>query len=346
MRHALMFVAVVFAIVNAQPAGLPGAAPAAGDTAKAVAAKPDTGKSDSARAGACKEERPAMELGGYVTLDYEAMADSLSNGKAFLRWVQLGANVNISEEVVASIVILVARKLDSLTIYQADASYSPAGTPWQILFGQQIFNHGLLSTRLISDPLIIDDAMLIYPGLSAIYTAGNFKPSLAFAVLDYQDTAYAAGTSNYAAVLGLDYALPSESLVRLSALLSQELSDIDLALTYNVWKLAIDAEVYTQFKGVYGSRMSGYFAGVQYNAGDNVHLAVRNDGLSSNAFREMEMRYAGGVVLDIKDGIFLALELSHVKPYGETAYQKVQVQIGLQQKLALQGFQRKTLTRE
>jgi hypothetical protein len=360
MKYVFILVAALFAIVNAQQhdtsssAAAPSITAASGaDTAsdkgvfgvlKADSAKADNGRGDSART--CKEEKPAMELGGYITLDYDAKADSLESGKMFLRWVQLGANVNISEEVIGSVVILVAKKLDSLTIYQADASYMPAGTPWQFLFGQQIFNHGLLTTRLISDPLIINDAMLIYPGLTAIYSAENFKPSLAFAVLDYQDSSYTASKSNYAAILGLDFSLPSESLIRLSALLSQELSDIDLALTYTMWKLAIDAEIYSQFKGVYDAKMSGYYAGIRYDAADRVHFALRNDGLSSNAFKEMEMRYAGGVVIDIRDGVFLAVELSHVKPYSEPAYQQIQVQIGLQQKLALPGFQRKTLTRE
>ncbi len=100
MHKSVLWVIASLLYINAQPA----------DTVQ-------TAKSGPGVVRLVKEEKPAMEIGGYVTVDYYSLTDSLKKATLSLGRVELGANVNISEQVLASVVILAQNKLDSLSLY-------------------------------------------------------------------------------------------------------------------------------------------------------------------------------------------------------------------------------------
>ena len=97
--------------------------------------------------------------------------------------MDLGAKVNISDEVVASVVIKTWGKLDSLWVDQALASFRPAYTPVEFLFGQQTLNYGLLTTRTITFQLIYDNVDIRKPALAVNGTRGIFTGGAGFTVL-------------------------------------------------------------------------------------------------------------------------------------------------------------------
>ena len=294
-----------------------------------------------------------MELGGYVTVIYGSPLDS---AKPWLQIgeVDLGANVNISEEVVASVVLKTWSRLDSIWIDQALVSYKPGGVPVELLFGQQTFDHGLLTTRLITNPLILDSlrAELKMPGAIVNGTWGICSGGLGLAVLAGNPTAPAGLQNVYSSVVNLDIALPNESTARLSSFINKNDIDLDLATNFNFWKLVFDLEGIMSAKstseqvGVTPAKPSGFYAGALLNVTNRLGLALRADGISWDNFKEMELRYAGGVVVGIKDGIFCAVELAHMAPQVGAGSNEIQVELGLERKIQLPGFQRKTLTQE
>jgi hypothetical protein len=260
--------------------------------------------------------------------------------------------VNISEEVVASILVMAEERLDSLWIDQAMVSYKPRAAPLELLFGQQTMSHGLLTTRMISDPLIlenIENMELIRPSIVVSGAMDRFTGGLGFTLLSRTPGLGLDPEGLYSAVVNVDAALPSESMLRLSSLANEEYMDVDLAGTVNYWKLAFDFEGVLNVMSPEDSvKPSGFYAGVLYDMLDRLSVALRVDGqgASDAVFKDMDMRYAGGLTVKIKDGIFCALELSHLVPVEGDAYDEVAFEIGLEQTIQLPGFQRKTLTRE
>jgi len=299
-----------------------------------------------------KEEKPAMELGGYVTVDYgKELAD---NAEPFfgIGEVDLSANVNISPEVVASITVKTYDRLDSMWIDQAMVAWTPPAVPIEFLFGQQTMNHGLLTTRLISDPLLLDDVEVIQPSAIVNGTMDMFKGGFGFTVLRHIDadpsTFTEDTTSLYSALVNIDATLFNESLLRFSTLANSNAIDLDLAGTINYRKLAFDFEAMATATSEDSLRPSGFYAGLMWDITDRFAVALRGDGLSlsDSPFKDMDLRLAGGLTIKIKDGIFCALEVSHSEPIEGEASNAIAMQVGLEQTIQLPGFQRKTLTRE
>jgi hypothetical protein len=299
-----------------------------------------------------EEEKPAIELGGYVTVDYGSDMSDFKNPSFGIGEVDLGANVNISDEVIASILVMAEERLDSLWIDQAMVSYKPKSAPLELLFGQQTMSHGLLTTRMISDPLILENIEtmeLIKPSIVISGTMNRFTGGLGLTLFSRDNGPDLDPDGLYSAVVNLDAALPNESLLRLSSLANEEYVDVDLAGTINYWKLAFDFESIVNVKSSDDSaRPSGFYASMLYDVVDPVSVALRVDGQAASdaVFKDMEMRYAGGVTVKIKDGIFCALELSRLVNVEGDAYDEIAFEIGLEQTIQLPGFQRKTLTRE
>ena len=164
-----------------------------------------------------KEEKPAMELGGYVTVNYGTDLAKDADPSFGIGEVDLSANVNISPEVVASITVMTYNHLDSLWIDQAMVAWTPSLLPVEFLFGQQTMNHGLLTTRLISDPLLLDDVELVQPSVILNGTMDIFTAGFGFTVLSELDELNFDTTYRYSGVINIDANLPNESLIRLSS---------------------------------------------------------------------------------------------------------------------------------
>jgi hypothetical protein len=296
-----------------------------------------------------KEEKPAIELGGYVTVDYTKDLSEDADPFFGIGEVDLSANVNISAEVVASITVMTYDRLDEMWIDQAMVAYTPSLIPVEFLFGQQTMNHGLLTTRMISDPALLEDVELSCPSMIVNGSfRDRFKGGIGFTMLPKYDDLGLDTTYLYSGVVNIDALLQNESVIRLSSLTNKNVFDIDVAGTVNYWKLALD------FEGLYtiapkdSMRASGFYTGLQYNLSDHIACAVRADGLSDalTNFKNMDMRMGGGVNIMIKDGIFCALEFAQRRPFEGDAVNEIAFEVGLEQTIQLPGFQRKTLTRE
>jgi hypothetical protein len=311
------------------------------------------GDQDTSRQETAKEEKPAMELGGLVTIDYGTTIEKDAQPSLSLGIVDLGAKVNLRDNVVASILIRAMEKLDSLWIDQAFVSYKPGDGDLEILFGQHTLQHGILTSRMISWPMIVNDSLEHYdavnvktPALTLNYALGKFVPGLAFTVLQGKPAADSSDRWLYSGAANVDFLPNDESLVRLSTLFNQDFIDIDLGVSLAFGNLMIDAEGYGRFDDYSTGAGSGYYAGIAYTLADRYTLALRHDADSPELFTSMSMRFAGAVVVDITDGIYAAAEFGHVMPSVGKAYQEVMVEIGLEQTIKLPGFQRKMLSTE
>jgi hypothetical protein len=296
-------------------------------------------------------EKPIMECGGLVAVDYAAPADSFGHRDLHIGKIELQANVNVGEELVAAILLKAENRLDSLWIEQAMVSYKPAKIPaMELLFGQLTFNHGVLATRLISDPLISDEVELIKPGAVLNYSAGKFKPGIGLTTIRIasEDTnTHTVNESNgFAAVVNIDYNFNDESMIRLSSLMDSAMIDADLAASAVYREFALDAEIYSRFDGWGETGVSGFFAALSYELAERLSLGIRYDGFSEESFKDLTHRLGLGAKLEISHGAFCAIEFGHIKPPNEKAYQEIAAQLGLESTIKLPGFQRKTLTRE
>jgi hypothetical protein len=285
------------------------------------------------------EEKEAMEIGGFVTVDFGGETGRLKQAAFNMGTVELGANVNIKENLKASITLLSENDMSLIGVDQAMATVDLPGC--KTYFGLHVFNHGLLSTHLISDPLILDRVELSAPGGTVTCSVNKSTFGLGMTILRV-DTI----SSQYTAVANWDYAVKEESVLRLSALVSNKTTDADLALIMPVGPVSLDGEVYTQLtvqEG--GTRASGYMAGIAYGINDKLEIAIRNDGISANTFKNMETRIGIGATVNITDEIFCAVEYGHFMPSAGDAVGEIALQVGLESTLKLPGFQRKTLTR-
>ncbi len=307
----------------------------------------DSATARSGGAPCAAAEKPAMELGGFLTADFQSPLDDFSGSTLSIGEVDLGAKVNISEEVVASVVVKSWNKLDSLWIDQALASFKPTGTPVEFLFGQQTLSFGLLTTRLISFPLIYDDVDLRRPSLVFNASKGAVTAGLGLTYLERPSGPDVETRRRYNAVVTVDARLPNESTARLSSRIAKDDAEINLAATANTGRFTVDAECLATIASESdASRASGFYAGVQWNPTDNMGLAVRIDGRSPNDFFGMDNRFGAGFSYKIKDGIYCACEVARDFPNEGAPSNRIAFELGLQQKIELPGFQRKTLGRE
>jgi hypothetical protein len=294
-----------------------------------------------------KEEKPAMELGGNVLVDYMSDMSDLSDPTLQIGQVELGARINISEEVVASVLIKTWSKLDSLWIDQALVSYKPGQLPIELLFGQQTFNNGLLTTRLISFPAIYDMVDFRKPGIILNGSLKDFTCGFGMTVLQNDTTGGTDLKNLYSGVFNIDAALPGDGILRLSSVSNTEKTDFDLCGTINYRNLAFDFEGLMRLRSLDELiNPSGFYAGALWNITERLGCAARVDGSSDDNFKEMTLQYTGGLTLAIKDGIYCSVEFSHVVPNEGEASDQIALELGLLQKIQLPGFQRKSLSRE
>lgn len=302
-------------------------------------------ESTSKPAEAGKDLDENLQLGGLVSLDHTSGLDMTDNPDLSLSQVALGANVTLSREVVASVLLKAEGALDRIFFDQAVASLKPEGTDWTLLFGQQTFNHGLLSTRLISDPEILHFVEITQPGISASYATGEFTLGAGAAVLETVREEEAS--KDYALLPSLDWR-KGPLLLRASGAVSRFATDADAALSWEVWKLQLDAEAFDRLP-VWDTqeRNSGYYLGAEYHPGGALSVAFRHDGLMSGTFSGLQTyRNAAGMTFSLKHDLFAACEFSQREDAGTGTDRQIALQVGLKSTLELPGFQRKTLTQD
>lgn len=302
-----------------------------------IASHAEEAASDSA-AG----EKPVMDIGGMVTVDLYAPVEEVADPVLEVGTVELGANVYIDPELTATVVLLAEGDMAAISIDQAMATRTFGNLPLTVYFGQHYFSHGLLTTRLISDPALIDMVEMGGAGLTALVGLNDqLSLGAAFTVVPVLEE------RDYACVLNADLVPMENSLIRLSGLASENLGDADLAVNVALGPLLLDVESFYRFRSPgEEAKAAGYYAGAAFEAPFSLTPAVRYDAVSWDGFRDFDVRLAAGVTRSFSHGIFAALELANVSPFEGDAYQEIAVQVGLQSTIELPGFQRKTLTRE
>ena len=309
------------------------------------------------------EEKEAMQIGGLVAVDYASPLDDFKSQTLSLGRIELRAVVNINANVRGFITLLTEGDLEKIRFYQAAADLTPDNLPIELIVGQQIFNHGLMTTRLINYPLGYGLVLPNQPGVSAMFTMNNFKISLAGLMTETVtsekcdsvltiagDTIELPGKTSASerlpgAVASFDYSFTNSSLLHLSISASHDDIDIDAACALILEKFTFDAEVYSQLREPAGTgKAATYCAGIAYAISDNVSLAVRNDGLSGDRFRDLTMLFCGGIVVKIFGDCYAAIEYDYTKPPEGDASSAIALEFGLQSTLKLPGFQRKSLT--
>jgi hypothetical protein len=298
-----------------------------------------------------RSEEPAktldekLQLGGLVTLDHNSGMNPVRNPDLELGEVALGANVTLSKELLASVLLKAEGDLGKIFFDQAVASLQPEGTAWTFLFGQQTFNHGLLSTRLISDPEILPYVELIRPGLSASYSLGGFAFGAGATVEEAELDGYTS--RDYALLPNVDWQ-SGPLMLRASGAVSRYSSDADLGLSLGLGRVQMDAEAFDRLP-VWDARerVSGYYLGAEISATSSLSFALRHDGVLSGSFSDLRSyRNAAGATFTLKHDLFAACEYSQLEDETNGTDRRIALQVGLKSTLELPGFQRKTLTQD
>ncbi len=309
-----------------------------------------------------EEEQEAMELGGLVTLDYgmdvaEPKKPVMQMGK-----VGLSAVVNISSYIKASIALLAERNMSKITIKQALVEWAPADKPVSVIAGLQRFNHGLLSTHIISDPLLLRLLETITPGVTLNFPVGPVIPGIGINIYHHEeevesyvndegfvmDSQVVIQEEKYfvGAAVNLDAEFLEESNARLSMILRGEILDLAIGTGLVLGPASIDLEGYYEIMNDDELAASGFYAGFAYGITDEIEAALRYDGLSEDKFTDIEHRIGLGFSIGFKHDIFCAFEYAYGKPFEEDAVNEIGIQFGLESTIKLPGFQRKTLTRK
>lgn len=294
------------------------------------------------------EVKKAMDIGGLVTLDIYDPVKEMDHPSFEIGSVYLGANLTLSPSVKASVVIAAEGNLEKLWVDQAIGVLAPEGSAWSFSAGQQTLKHGLLTTRLICDPMILDDVELITPAMTADYTVDGFTCGAALTAIpslkpDFPDS---LGKLDWSSVLSLDY-YNEESVIqtaRVSSLLTDRKQDLDLALTAAFKSFMLDLEVYSVLNYNQQELASGYFAGLSWQAAEKLSVAARYDALSSDQFKDADTRICFGAKYDIRDGIFCAVEFERTWLFTGEKEDEINFQLGLENTIKLPGFHRETLT--
>jgi hypothetical protein len=331
-----------------------------GTLKQAVAAK-----GTSAKDTELTEEKEAMAVGGLVTVDAASDPADFSGAHAEVGTVVLSANVNVAEDIVASITLLSEGDLSKISIDQALVQVAPDKKPYTFIFGQQTFNFGLLSTRLISDPVIIDDVETKKPGITANFFLGNFTPGLAVTffhqdeetvktyslnladtTIIVRDSVVAGEANRFAGIINLDFKFLEESVVRLATRFYGDIFELNLGAGLKLGPDLVYLELYGEIIDDDTAKAGGYYAGFAYDFSEMIEAAVRYDGYSRDSFRDIIHRIGIGATFRFKHGIFCAFEYGFNDATSSNVKQEIALQIGLESTIKLPGFQRKTLTRK
>ena len=300
-----------------------------------------------------KEEKEAMEIGGSITVDAFIDPSAANESALEIGTVDLSANVNVAQKVVASITVSADDNLSRLFVDQALVAWQ-IGTTWQLLFGQQTYRHGLLSTHLISDPVITGAVELVGPGVDAAATVGPLTAGLGLTYLTEQELGFrltqdstitidTMRSSGFRGLAHIDLALLDESVARLSVSHATGMVDLSVGTGLVFGNLSVDLELWTMLSEA--PREAGWYVGAAYAIGDHLELALRYDGVSPDQFERIDHRVGGGATISFVHGIFAAVEYAHLVPAQGEASDEIALQLGLESTIKLPGYQRRTLIR-
>jgi len=357
--HVMSMKSVVLAVGVAASLGFAQADTAAISDSTAVDAKKP----------ACElEEKELMELGGAVRVDLTVDPSSKAaarQAKVSIGEVNLSASVNIAPPVRAGIAIYAADNLSELSIDEALVEWNLDPKPITLTFGQQYHSHGLLSTHLISDPLMLDFVQYAAPGIAACFSAGSFTPGIAVAFThtsaethdEYRlqadstvvktEVVDAAETNYFAGIAHLDVSFMENSTARLSCRWLGPNVDVALGTGLVLGHVTLDVEGAIEALADDDLRQSGYYLGVAWGINDNLEIAARYDGLSEDSFKDLTHRIGLGATVDIKWGVYVSVEGSYAyESITKTGTPEIALEMGLEQTVKLPGFRRKTLTTE
>jgi hypothetical protein len=328
---------------------------------------PDTETSQNQPVSTIKEEpeeKEVMEIGGLVTVDASADLSDIKNTVAEIGAVELSANVNVAEGVVASITLLAESNLSELSIDQALVEIAPENKPFSLIFGQQSYNFGFISTRLISDPSLVDAVETSGPGLAVNLSAGILSPGLAVTyshnptetekvyTINFSDSTVqeneitiAEETNYFKGIVNLDLSILEESTIRIASRFDKSHLGLNAASEIILSKAAIDAEFYSELLDDIDPLAGGWYFGLAYDFSDNFNAGIRYDGYSEDSFTAICHGIGAGATISFKHGIFCALEYHLDDISSGEVVQELALQVGLESTIKLPGFQRKTLTR-
>ncbi len=123
-------------------------------------------------------DKEAMEIGGLVTVDHNPNVNNFEEPSLTIGTVELSANVHVKDSLLATVVILAEEDLSAISIDQAVATWNTRIQGLTIYADRHYFLHGLLTTRLISDPLILNAVEIAGPGFTATFGLKRFTLGL------------------------------------------------------------------------------------------------------------------------------------------------------------------------
>lgn len=283
-----------------------------------------------------------MEIGGIVTLDATFPASDINQSSMSLGTVELMANVRLAPNLLSGITLLSEENLDQISIDRAMVEYS-IQEGFQFVFGQQLYPHGLLTTRLISDPIMLDEVETVGPG-GLFLVSGKFLTSalgvLYLSNLEEDTSGTIINNSTWKGVAALDFTGQENLQSRLSFLVSEKNFESALGFGLLLGNFQFDTE---GFKRWTEEDLSGYYFGLALPLNDLVTPAIRFDGLSPADWKGWQHFASIGIQISLPNNLFSAIEYS-VDNNFDTETQRIALQFGLESTLNLPGIQRATLT--
>lgn len=281
-------------------------------------------------------EKEALEVGGLLTIDAANRFKDWQNTPAELGSVELSAKVHVHENMEAAITLLSESNPEQISIDQAIGEWRLKHG--RIVFGQQYFNLGLLSTRLITDPLILDYGEFSAAGLTGLMESGPL--TLGGGITSLATGPDSALRHDPCFIVNADLT-HNESLARLSSQLSKERIAINGAANLILGSWFLDAEAIWRIRDEDGLSKGGYYAGLAYSPLEAVLIGLRWDGLGDKQSALTHQRLGGGITLTLIEHVFGSIEIAHDESDGMV----FALQMGLQSTIHLPGFQRKTLVK-
>jgi|GEM_PF-3265385 len=285
-----------------------------------------------------------MEIGGIVTLDLEAPPDKVKEVNMQIGTVELMANIRLAQNLLSGITLLSEGDLSQISIDRALAEYTLTN---QIkgVFGQQLYPHGLLTSRLISDPQMIEDVETTGPGALLLYTQKIY--TLGFGTTYLSSTPetenLTEGNSGiWKGILALDINGSEDMQTRLSMLVSEEQFETALGSGNTLGPLLVDVEVFKRWQGESDELSAGNLT-LTLPLYEVIHPAIRLDLQSPKDFKEWEQALALGCIVNLPDNLFAGIEYSFTD-FTDPNNHKIALQLGLESSLQLPGIQRTTLT--
>lgn len=290
--------------------------------------------SDSASSPTPVERKFPLELGGFFTYDLAGPATDWGNADVplSLSWMELSARVPVATHLVGAITILSRNGPRDLQIWQCLAAYEDSGT--SVVVGQQNFHHGLLTTRLVSNPLIWDSAWMNARGAEVSRTLGAWTIGAGIAILDVPGDSL-EGTPDRHDPSGSGYVdwVPAEgSILRASGIAGRHWQDADLAANLAIGSFLVDMEGYRKFRDR-DPDLLGCSLGLAWQSGAWT-VGTRYDRLSLEGAESWQGRTSAGTVVQFWSAMFAGIEVSRTD-HGNVG---IDFQVGLSSHMKVPGF--------